>query len=70
MQLTPTTTVREVLTAFPQAAEVLLRHGMCADCQESPPPVPLHHFATKHCAGDVVGLIKELEPFVGGAGRA
>jgi hypothetical protein len=70
MQLTPTTTVREVLTAHPTAAEVLLRHGMCADCQDNPPLVPLHHFATKHCGGDLDGLIEELTQAIGPQGAS
>jgi hypothetical protein len=67
MTLTETTTVRELLTAHPQAAEVLLRHGMCEDCRQDPPPVPLHHFARKHCGGDVQGLIQELNQALQGA---
>jgi hypothetical protein len=61
MQLTEATTVRDLLSSHPQAFDVFLRHGMCADCQQDPPPVPLRHFATKHCGGDVGGLIRELE---------
>jgi len=34
---------------------------MCGDCEASPPQVPLHHFAQKHCNGDVTGLIDEIE---------
>jgi hypothetical protein len=60
MQLTADTTVRDLLHAHPHTAEVLLRHGMCASCQQDPPPVPLGHFAAKHCAGDLNGLIGEL----------
>lgn len=54
------TTVRELLSAHPSAFDVLLGHGMCADCKENPPPVPLSHFARKHCADDLAGLLKEL----------
>ncbi len=55
------TTVRELLSVHPHAAEVLLRHGMCEDCKADPPPVPLHHFASKHCGGNIAGLIRELK---------
>lgn len=65
MTLTETTTVKDLLTQYPQAAEVLLRHGMCEDCQQNPPPVPLGHFARKHCAGDLAGLIVELNAAIG-----
>lgn len=58
------TTVREILMAHPEAFDVFLRHGMCEDCQADPPPVPLHHFAGKHCGGDVRGLIGELNAAV------
>ncbi|GMV97138.1 MAG: hypothetical protein AMXMBFR83_14970 [Phycisphaerae bacterium] len=60
------TTVREVLTTYPQTFDVFLRHGMCEDCKTDPPPVPLHHFARKHCAGDVTGLIAELNGIISG----
>lgn len=63
--LTPDTTVHYVLTNFPQAFAVFERHGMCAECKIQPPPVPLHHFAGKHCAGDVAGLIRELADAIG-----
>lgn len=61
MTLTETTTVRDLLTRHPETFDVFLRHGMCEDCKADPPPVPLHHFARKHCGGDVQGLISELE---------
>jgi hypothetical protein len=54
------TTVRELLMQHPEVFDVLADHGMCADCKIDPPPVPLHHFAGKHCSGDVEGLIVEL----------
>jgi hypothetical protein len=60
LTITPTTTVRDLLQAHPEAFPVLERHGMCADCQSAPPAVPLHQFATKHCAGDIAGLLAEL----------
>lgn len=60
------TTVRDVLKAHPQAFDVFLRHGMCADCRADPPPVPLHHFAGKHCGGNVAGLIAELNAAIAG----
>ena len=58
------TTVRDLLAAYPQAFDVILRHGMCEDCQADPPPVPLHHFARKHCGGDTPGLLKELNAVI------
>lgn len=58
--LSEATTVRDLLKAHPHVAPVLLRHGMCADCQADPPPVPLGHFARKHCAGDIEGLLGEI----------
>lgn len=67
VDLTPETTVRHVLTNYPQTFTVFERHGMCADCRVQPPPLPLHHFAGKHCGGDVAGLIRELEAAIGDA---
>ena len=46
--ISPTTTVRDLLRAYPQAFPVLLGHGLCADCEANPPEVPLSHFASKH----------------------
>lgn len=60
IELTGETTVRDLLHAFPPAADVLLRHGMCEDCKLDPPPVPLAHFAKKHCNGNLAGLIAEI----------
>lgn len=54
------TTVRDLLTAFPQAADIMIAHGMCADCRSDPPAVPLHHFAKKHCDGNLPDLLDEL----------
>ncbi len=67
MTIDSSTTVRELVTAFPATFDVLLRHGMCPDCQADPPPVRLGHFAEKHCNGDVSGLLAELK---GAAGPA
>ena len=64
-----TTTVRDLLTQHPVVFDVLVRHGMCEDCKADPPPVPLGHFAHKHCGGDIVGLIAEIESAIG-AGSA
>jgi hypothetical protein len=58
--ITGETTVRDLLSSFPAAADILLRHGMCADCQLAPPPVPLAQFAKKHCHGNLVALLAEL----------
>jgi hypothetical protein len=64
LELTAQTTVRDLLTVHPGVFPILLRHGMCADCQANPPPVPLGTFAAKHCAGDLAGLIAELQAAV------
>jgi hypothetical protein len=55
------TTVRELLTVHPNAFDVLVSHGMCQDCKDHPPPVPLEHFAKKHCDGDLLSLIEQVE---------
>jgi len=71
LSITESTTVRELLSLHPETFEVLLRHGMCADCQADPPEVPLGHFATKHCGGDYAGLRDELRrAVVPAAGQA
>ncbi len=64
------TTVRDLLEAYPKVFPVLLSHGMCEDCQADPPPVPLHHFATKHCDGNIAGLLDELRLSAGLNGPA
>jgi len=58
------TTVRDLLTHFPQTFGVLSAHGMCADCKDDPPPVPIRHFALKHCGGDTAGLLAELDAVI------
>jgi hypothetical protein len=58
------TTVRELLTTFPQAFGVLAAHGMCADCKEDPPAVPIRHFAQKHCGGNIDGLLAEIHAVI------
>lgn len=58
------TTVRQLLIAFPLAFEVLAAHGMCADCRNDPPPVPLRHFAQKHCDGNLMGLLAEIDAVI------
>jgi len=55
------TTVRELLIAHPQTFEVLVARGMCEDCRTDPPPVSLHHFAQKHCDGNLSALLADLE---------
>ena len=60
IDLKESTKVSDLLAAHPEAFGVLLAHGMCEDCKAAPPPVPLGHFATKHCNGDLSGLIAEL----------
>ncbi len=58
------TTVRDLLTAYPAAFDVLASHGMCQSCKDDPPPVPIHHFAMKHCGGEVDRLIEEVKAVV------
>jgi hypothetical protein len=64
LRITENTTVRELLTTYPDTFPIFLNRGMCADCEKAPPPVPLHHFADKHCGGDITGLIRELHEAV------
>ena len=61
MQINGTMTVQDLLLKHPEAFDVLQGHGMCASCKKDPPPVPLQHFATKHCNGDLPSLVKEIE---------
>lgn len=61
MEIDGSTTVKDLLTTHPDVFEVLLGHGMCADCQADPPPVPLGHFAMKHCGGNLEGLVVEIK---------
>ncbi len=65
LAITASTTVRELLAAHPEIFAVFLGHGMCEDCKADPPPVPLQHFAQKHCGGDLAGLLAELEEAIG-----
>jgi len=60
MMIDGTTTVRSLVTAHPESFDVLMRHGMCADCRADPPEVPLSHFAAKHCNDDLTALLEEL----------
>ena len=48
MTIDGTTTVRDLLAVHPEGFGVFLSRGMCEDCKAAPPPVPLHHFSTKH----------------------
>lgn len=59
------TTVRELLLTHPATYKILLSHGMCEDCKADPPPVPLSHFANKHCGGNLDDLITELMQVMG-----
>ncbi|MBI1388827.1 MAG: hypothetical protein GC154_10315 [bacterium] len=61
----PTDLVCDVLQRHPEAFSVFERHGMCEDCRQSPPPVPIAHFAEKHCDGRVEAFISELSECVG-----
>lgn len=65
LTIEPSTTVRDLLAAYPGTVDVLLRYGMCADCRSDPPPVPLAHFAAQHCGGDVAGLLREVKAAAG-----
>lgn len=60
-----TTTVKDLLATHPDVFPVLVRHGMCEDCKADPPPVPLGHFADKHCGGNLTGLIDEMQQVIG-----
>ena len=61
MQITPATTVKDILDRHPHLFSIFEARGMCEDCKVSPPPVPVGHFAMKHCGGDIEGLLAELE---------
>ncbi len=50
----------------PQAFDVLVSHGMCQDCKDDPPPVPLEHFVQKHCNGDLKSFIEQVEAAIRG----
>ena len=65
MAIDEMTTVVDLLAVHPQAFGVLRNHGMCEDCKADPPAVPLHHFAAKHCGGDIKGLLGELKEVIG-----
>ena len=58
--------VREILTTHPETFPVFVGHGMCEDCKADPPSVPLHHFAGKHCGGNLSGLLQELNAAMAG----
>jgi hypothetical protein len=60
IMITPVTTVKEILTSYPEVFPIFEKYGICDDCRTMPPPVPLGHFALHHCNGDVAGLIDEL----------
>lgn len=60
----PDDLVCDVLRRYPAAWAVFERHGMCADCKQSPPPVPLRHFADKHCQGRISEFLEELREAV------
>jgi hypothetical protein len=60
---TADTTVRHILHSYPHAYEVFESHGMCEDCKDDPPPLPLSHFAGRHGVA-VNDLIRQLEAVV------
>ena len=60
MAIDSATTVKDLLSVHPEVFDVLVGHGMCEDCKADPPPVPLGHFAEKHCGGDLEGLLDEI----------
>ncbi len=70
MELNGQTTVKEMLETHPEVFPVMLAHGMCEDCKQAPPPVPLSHFAQKHCEGRIEALIEELKSAMQPAGSA
>lgn len=59
--------VSDVLGRYPKAFEVFERHGMCEDCRESPPPVPVSHFIHRHCGGRAEEFLGELNAHVFGS---
>ncbi len=58
--------VCDIFQKHPEAFDVFERHGMCADCKQSPPPVTVSHFANKHCNGNVEGFLHELNQHLQG----
>lgn len=67
MTIDANTTVRDLLAVHRETVSILLSHGMCADCDAAPPAVPLARFATKHCDGNLDGLIEKLTRAIGSA---
>lgn len=65
LELNPQTTVQALFAAHPEAFEVLHGYGMCEPCRSAPPPVPLEHFAAKHCGGNIEKLLEELRAVCG-----
>jgi len=57
--------VCDVLSNHPAAWAVFERHGICADCRQSPPPVPISHFVEKHCEGRIDEFLEELNAAAG-----
>ncbi len=64
-EISGATTVRDLLHEHPGVFPVFLGHGMCEDCKADPPPVPLAHFASKHCDGELALLLSELRQAMG-----
>jgi hypothetical protein len=56
--------VCDVLAKHPQTWDVFERHGICEDCKQSPPPVPIMHFVEKHCDGKLDEFLQELNTAV------
>lgn len=52
--------VCDVLNQHASAWDVFERHGICEDCKQSPPPVPIQHFVDKHCEGRIEEFLNEL----------
>lgn len=67
MTIGPETLVCDLLSRHPEVFDVFERHGMCEDCREFPPPVPIQYFAEKHCQGDVQGFLALVQERLGGA---
>lgn len=56
--------VCDVFANHPSAFDVFERHGMCEDCKQSPPPVPVSHFVEKHCNGQIDAFLSELNDHI------
>ncbi len=60
MSFQATDLVKDVLSTHAQAWAVFERHGICEDCRNDPPPVPIQHFVDTHCDGKIDEFLDEL----------